>query len=216
MSEIPEKGTFFLSKSCVDRNPKKACFSICAMLPNEDQNLVQMVCSPLNSYWRSESTMPFDICKAWAEAREITPMSAKDVEAFVHKDKLIKNVISNAASSLVQSGFKKFAIDERWAATNRPDDSCLKIAKLNTPLVIEGENGKSIKATHVTDIGELVTDIRQGLTTVSMYSLPTAKVEAALQHVNDHGFAASIEKKLLKETGASLSRNSESPSLGFN
>jgi hypothetical protein len=185
------------------------------MLPNNDQHLVQQVCNPLNSYWKSESVSPFDVCKAWVGARQITPMSPDEVEQYRHKDLLIKKIVTGAEPSITKSGFLKFAVDEKFSIPSHASHSMLGIAKLAKPVHIEHEDGRKIIATHITDIGELVTDTRNGLKTVNMYDLEVNNIKAIKAHIADHGFAESIEKKLIKATGAPLKRASDSPTLSF-
>ena len=216
MSDMPKKGTFFMAESFVDGNPDKRCMSIFAMLPNNDQNLVQQVCNPLNSYWKSDSVSPFDVCNAWVGAREITPMSPDEVEQFRHKDLLIKKIVTGAEQSITKSGFLKFAVDEKFSISSHSTHSMLGIAKLAKPVHIEPEEGgRKIVATHITDIGELVTDTRSGLKTVNMYDLELSSIKALKVHISNYGFSESIEKKLIKTTGAPLKRASDSQNLSF-
>lgn len=216
MSEMPKKGTFFIAVSNVDRDPQKACMSIYAMLPNSDQHIVQGVCNPLTSYWRSDSVSPFDVDQGWINERKITEISPDEVEQFRHKDLLIKKIVTGAEANLTKSGFLKFAVDEsNFSIATHSGHSILGIAKLAKPVHIEQEDGKKIIGTHITNIGELVTDIRNGLKTVNMYDLDVAEIKAVKAHIAEHGFAESIEKKLIKATGAPLKRASESPTLSF-
>lgn len=208
---IPAPEEYFVATTLIGGDRNKKCESLYKLSKDYYGLLAHPLSHILTSYEVDTSIFPFEVNLDWFKARELKVFTKEEANQIIWREQFFSNFIKENIQHFKHCNMYRFdwQIEAHPVIPVHHGNSVLCLARLQEPVFLRLGPRSYTHVTHISNMGELVTNLKDGFKHIKYKNLSQDQLEKFTLSALKIGFAENLESHLTNPNRQALKRHSK-------